>query len=184
MTMAGAQTYLRLPMHAAVRHDWEQRLGSMAILRHLGTVLDLSDDHAVRLHLRQAGLSHQGGLGTEALNGAIIAGMMDCAMSVAGILHFKGRTCGTVQLSIQFMKPVRAPAPTVECYAVRKSPGMVFLEAHLLDAAGRSSVTASGVVGLASLRNGTDAGAQDANWLAPDGLAVPAGQDVAGLAYP
>ncbi|HAT32256.1 MAG TPA: PaaI family thioesterase, partial [Janthinobacterium sp.] len=145
----------------------------MAILAHLGAELDLRDDHAVCLRLTRQGAAHQGGLGTDALNGAIIAGMIDCAMSVAGILHFKGRTCGTVQMSIQFMKPVRAAEPVVACYAVRKSPGMVFLEAHLLDDAGRSSATASGVVGVASLRNGSASGAQDANWLEPAGLAPP-----------
>ncbi|NRR30619.1 PaaI family thioesterase [Oxalobacteraceae bacterium] len=164
---------LRLPVKAAERPDWQRRLGAMAILEHLGVELDLSDEHAVRLRLTRRGPAHQGGLGTAALNGAIIAGMMDCAMSVAGILHFKGRTCGTVQLSIQFMKPVRMAEPVLECYAVRKAPGMVFLEAHLLDAGGRSSASASGVVAVASLRNGSAASAQDANWLAPAGLLPP-----------
>ena len=168
-----AQDALRLPINAEGRTSWQRRLGGMAILAHLGAELDLRDDYAVHLRLKHCGAAQQGGLGTEALNGAIIAGMMDCAMSVAGILHFKGRTCGTVQISIQFMKPVRSPEPVVACYAVRKSPGMVFLEARLLDAAGRSSAMASGIVGLASLRNGSESGEQDANWLEPAGLSEP-----------
>ncbi|WP_143189287.1 hotdog domain-containing protein [Paraburkholderia lycopersici] len=78
----------------------------------------------------------------------MIAGMMDCAMSIAGILHFRGRTCGTVQLSLHFMKPVRCKAQMVECHAVRRASGVVFLEARLLESDQRCAVMATGMVGV------------------------------------
>jgi acyl-coenzyme A thioesterase PaaI-like protein len=141
----------------------------MEILRLLGLDLSLEDEHVVRLTLKQHTSAHGGGLGTEALNGAIIAGMMDCAMSVAGILHFRGRTCGTVQLSIQFMKPVRSTHPVVECHAVRRSPSVVFLEACLLGEDGRCSALATGVVGVAKLSKQKSGEDGRSNWLAPLG---------------
>jgi acyl-coenzyme A thioesterase PaaI-like protein len=160
---------LSIPLAAADRLLWQTRLGSMAILRLLGVELSLEDEHVVRLTLKQHTSAHVGGLGTEALNGAIIAGMMDCAMSVAGILHFRGRTCGTVQLSIQFMKPVRATHPVVVCHAVRKSPSVVFLEARLLGEDGRCSALATGVVGVARLSKQKSGEDGRSNWLAPLG---------------
>lgn len=165
------QAGLRIPFDQAGRDLWQQRLGQMAILHHLGTELDLSHESLVRLHLKHPGIQHQGGLGTEALNGAIIAGMMDCAISVAGIVHFRGKTCGTVQMSIQFMKPVRSMTCSVECYAVRKSPNLVFLEARLIERGNRCSVMATGVVGLAKLgpSEAETPAQQHHNWLAPSG---------------
>lgn len=170
---------LAIPMPAARRAEWQARLSQMAIIDHLGVRLDLTDHQVVRLVLERRTPAHAGGLGTERLNGAMIAGMMDCAMSIAGILHFRGRTCGTVQLSIQFMKPVRCEAPVIECHAVRRASGVVFLEAKLLEANRRCAVLATGMVGV------TRVAAQDAggdgrdNWHAPAGIEPAALHEVA-----
>ncbi|CAM2171593.1 PaaI family thioesterase [Paraburkholderia sacchari] len=161
---------LALPMSAAQRAQWQARLSQMAILDHLGVRLDLTDDFAVRLVLERRTPAHAGGLGTERLNGAMIAGMMDCAMSIAGILHFRGRTCGTVQLSIQFMKPVRCMAPVVECHAVRRASGVVFLEAKLLEANHRCAVMATGIVGVTRVAGQDARGDGRENWHAPAGV--------------
>lgn len=165
-------TALSIPFSVEERRIWQERLSSMAILRHLGVELNLEDEHVVRLTLKQRTPAHIGGLGAEAINGAMIAGMMDCAMSVAGILHFRGRTCGTMQLSIQFMKPVRSLHSVIECHAVRKSPNVVFLESHLLDHDGRSNVLATGIVGISILTKQRSSKDEDgrSNWLAPIGI--------------
>ncbi|MCR4471363.1 PaaI family thioesterase [Burkholderia sp. SCN-KJ] len=136
----------------------------MAILEHLGVELDLDDKHAVRLALVRRTRAHDGGLGAAALNGAMIAGMIDCAMSVAGILHFRGRTCGTMHLSIQFMKAVRDPRPVIECRAIRRTQSLVFVEACLVGRGGRCDVLATGIVAAAQ------SGGESTNWLAPAGM--------------
>jgi acyl-coenzyme A thioesterase PaaI-like protein len=160
---------LRIPASREERQEWERRLCEMPVMKHLGAELDLQDPYIVRLHLRHPSDAHYGGLGTKALNGAMIAGMMDCAMSVAGILHFRGRTCGTLHMSVDFMKPVRSRYPTVECRAVRKSPNVIFLEAQLIECGKRSSVSASGIVGVSGLKQSQNTDAENANWLMPFG---------------
>lgn len=162
---AWASDALDLPGDEADRIRWEACLGAMPILAHLGASLDLSHRRIVRLALVQRTQAHTGGLGTDALNGAIIAGLIDCAMSVTGVLHLRGRTCGTVQLSIQFMKPVKAARPVVECVAVRRSSGVVFVEARLTEGRGRCSVLATGVVGAATLAARDSGGDGRSNWL-------------------
>lgn len=167
---ASNERRLRIPMSREDRLAWEGRLGDMAILDHLGVTLDLQDQFVVRLHLRRMTSAHHGGLGTTALNGAIIAGMVDCAMSVAGILHFRGRTCGTLHLSIDFMKPIRTSQPCVECHAVRRAQNIVFLEARVMERGDRCCVSATGIVGLSVLKQASPSPGEPGNWLMPEGL--------------
>ncbi|WP_334044522.1 PaaI family thioesterase [Burkholderia ambifaria] len=163
---------LDIPGPADARAQWQACLGAMPIIDHLGASLDLSDSRIVRLALVTRTQAHEGGLGTDALNGAIIAGLLDCAMSVTGVLHMRGRTCGTVQMSIQFMKPVRTAYPVVECVAMRRSPSVVFVEARLTEGRGRCSVLATGVVGAATLAQRASGRDGRSNWLERAALAA------------
>ncbi|MGS0894395.1 PaaI family thioesterase [Burkholderia stagnalis] len=162
---AWATEGLDIPGRERDRARWQACLGAMPIIEHLGASLDLSDRRIVRLTLVRRTRAHEGGLGADALNGAIIAGLLDCAMSVTGVLHMRGRTCGTVQLSIQFMKPVRAASPMVECVAMRRSASVVFVEARLTEGRGRCSVLATGVVGAATLAPRASGHDGRSNWL-------------------
>ncbi|MGN6667585.1 MAG: PaaI family thioesterase [Trinickia sp.] len=168
VTAVRGEGALAIPLSLKERRLWCAHLSKMAILDHLGVRLDLDDEHAVRLTLVHRTPAHDGGLGSHALNGAMISGMIDCAMSIAGILHFRGRTCGTMHLSIQFMKAVREPHPVVECRAIRRAPSVVFVEARLLGRNRRCDVLATGMVG--TTQSARDAGADAANWLAPAGM--------------
>ncbi|QMI49060.1 PaaI family thioesterase [Burkholderia sp. MBR-1] len=168
---------LDIPGPADARAQWQACLGAMPIIDHLGAALDLSDRRIVRLALVTRTPAHEGGLGTDALNGAIIAGLIDCAMSVTGILHMRGRTCGTVQMSIQFMKPVRTASPVVECVAMRRSSSVVFVEAQLIEGRGRCSVLATGVVAAATLALRASGRDGRSNWSEQAALAVLAGQN-------
>ncbi len=165
---------LRLPLPAEERGQWQARLNALPVLTHMGAELDLSHPAIVRLKLVRQMDAHMGGLGTTALNGAVIAGMIDCGISTAGILQFRGRTCGTVHLSIDLMKPVRAAHPTLECRVVRRTDSLAFVEARLLGPDGGIHAQASGIVSLARLA-GRHAGAgHHDNWSALHRAAEPA----------
>jgi len=162
------QGKLPIPFSQQERQDWQDHLSKMAILDHLGVKVDLSDKHVVRLRLANRKCAHAGGLGTEALNGAIIAGMVDCAMSIVGILHFRGRACGTVQFSIQFMKSVRDQHPLIECWAIRRSPSLLFVEACILGRNQRSEIVATGMVAVSNSSSASHP--SETRWLAPAGI--------------
>ena len=172
-----------IPLSAERRGEWQDRLSKMAILEHLGVRLDLSGDDAVRLVLERCTPAHAGGLGTERLNGAMIAGMIDCAMSIAGILQFGGRTSGTMQLSIQFMKPVKCKQVTVECRVVRRTSTVAFVEARLVEADGRCAVMATGMVGVARVASRQGSGDGTQNWASPLGMSRTA-SDASGEGSP
>ena len=155
---------LRLPVSAEARVRWQRQLNAMPVLTHMGAELDLSDPAVVRLALLRSNESHRGGLGTTALNGAVIAGMVDCGIATAGILQFRGRTCGTVHLSIDFMKPVRIPNPVLECRVLRRTDSLAFVEALLCGPGGVVYAQASGIVSLARLTRQVEPVIGHENW--------------------
>lgn len=140
---------MRLPLDAQQRACWERRLNGLDVLTHLGAALDLSDPAIVRGRFVKSLPSHAGGLGTRAINGAAIAALVDCGIAATGILLFRGRTCGTLHLSIDFMKPVRFPDPVLDCRIARRTDTLAFVDARLRDDRGQVFVQASGIVALA-----------------------------------
>lgn len=147
---------LPVPLDEPARAAWADRMNRMPAMRLLGAVLDLSDPALVALRLSSVDEHHMGGLGTRAVNGAIIAGMFDGALGVAGVLQFAGRRAGTVELSIKLMRPAfEAP---LEAYAlcIKRTPHLAFTEAELYSD-GRLCAAASGIVAVTSQPKDGDA---------------------------
>ena len=115
----------------------------------IGARLDLSDPAVVRIGLAEVGEHHLGGMGTRAVNGAVIDGLFDLALGVAGTVQFGGRRAGTVELSIKLMRPALEAPIEVLSVALKRSPHLCFTEAELY-AEGRLCAVASGIVAAAS----------------------------------
>ena len=138
-----------IALDAAVRRGWQERLNALPATRLIGGRFDLADPAVVRLSLPTVGAEHQGGLGTRAVNGAVIAGMFDAALGVAGTLQLPGQRAGTVELSIKLMRPAFEAPLEVLAIAVKRTPHLVFTEAELY-ADGRLCASATGIVAVAS----------------------------------
>ena len=138
-----------IPLDADGRRRWQERMNALPGMRLMGAALDLSDAAVVRLTLSQVRDEHLGGLGTRAVNGAVIAGLFDAALGVAGTLQFPGQRAGTVELAIKLMRPAFEAPLEVFGIAVRRTPHLAFTEAEL-HAGGRRCASASGLVAIAS----------------------------------
>ena len=86
----------------AFEAEWNDHPG----MRHMGARLDLSTPGDVCAVVDPIEPAHRGGLGTEAVNGAVIAGIFDLVIGLCGYLQTVGRRAGVAQLSIQFLRPV------------------------------------------------------------------------------
>ena len=140
---------LPIGLDAPARNEFAARMNALASVRMMGVRFDMADPAGVRLALATVPEHHQGGLGTRAVNGAVIAGMFDAALGVAGTCQLAGQRAGTVELSIKLMRPAfEAP---IEVYAItlKQSPHLAFTEAELY-AQGRLCAVASGIVAVAS----------------------------------
>ena len=100
---------------------------------HMGARLDLSDPRHVRAVVDPIKPEHRGGLGTDAVNGAVIAGVFDLVIGLSGYLQTLGRRAGVAQLSIQFLRPVLGERFDIVGYPVRVGTNLVFCTAELHD---------------------------------------------------
>jgi acyl-coenzyme A thioesterase PaaI-like protein len=138
-----------IPLEELDRHAWAARMNALPATRLMGGVFDLADAAVVRLKLGTVAEHHLGGLGTRAINGAVIAAMFDAALGVAGTLQFPGQRAGTVELSIKLMRPAFEAPLEMLAIAVKRTPHLAFTEAEL-HADGRRCALATGIVAVAN----------------------------------
>lgn len=138
----------RIPMDVDQRRRWQEGFNALAGMEVMGATLDLSDECLVRVHLPEVGPHHQGGMGSSAVNGAVIAGLFDAALGVAGVIQFPGKRAGTVELSVKFLRPTRGQSVDAWAVALKRAEGLAFVEGELY-AHGRLCAVATGIVSTA-----------------------------------
>lgn len=140
---------LAIPMPDAKRETWANGFNKLAAMKHFGATLNLSDSHLIHVSLPKLEDHHRGGLGTSAVNGAIIAGLFDCALGVAGVMQFPNKRSGTVELSIKLLRAVLGDTLDFYAVAIKASDSIAFAESELF-CGGRTCALATGIVAVAS----------------------------------
>lgn len=140
---------LRIPLDAAGRVEWQESFNTHAGMQTIGCRLDLADPRVVRVHLPRIEPHHLGGIGSDAVNGAVLAGFFDIALGVAGVLQFPGQRAGTVDLSIKFMRPTLGDSVTAYAVALKRAESIAFVESELYSD-GRLCAIANGMVSRAA----------------------------------
>lgn len=115
------------------RSRLEETWNAHHAMRYLGARVDLSDPDVVRLVVDPVETYHRGGLGTDAVNGVVMSGAFD--LTIGLVAHFAAlqRRVGTVQLSIQYIRPVHGDRFEVLGRLVRRGRTLVFATAELRD---------------------------------------------------
>ena len=116
---------------------------------HMGARVDLSTPGSVRCLVDPVRPEHRGGLGTDAVNGAVIAGIFDLVIGLSGYVHTRGRRAGVAQLSIQFLRPVQGDRFETVGRATRVGTNLVFSTAELHDERGVICARCDGIVAVA-----------------------------------
>jgi acyl-coenzyme A thioesterase PaaI-like protein len=145
-----------IPLDAAERHAWAEQFNDLPALRRFETSVDLADAAIVRVVLESIREHHLGGLRLRAVNGAVLAGLFDCALGVAGTLQFRGKRAGTCELSMKFMRAVFESPIEVFATCVKRTDTLAFAESALYSN-GRLCAIASGLVAVAADRGGEEA---------------------------
>jgi uncharacterized protein (TIGR00369 family) len=86
----------------------ENFFNSSAQLKQMYIRVDLSNPASPVVTIDQVSEIHQGGIGTEAVNGAVIAMLVDLAIGLLGIQHFAEGMTATSNLNINYVKPLIA----------------------------------------------------------------------------
>ena len=142
----------------AERRALAERLNRHPGMLHLGARIDLSDgDGEVRAVVDPIEPHHRGGLGTDAVNGVVIAGIFDLVIGITGYLHVFGRRAGVAQLNIQYLRPVTGDRFEVVGRPTRVGQNLVFATAELQDRQGRLCARSDGIVAVSSSAHGAAA---------------------------
>lgn len=86
-------------------------------VKHHGIRVNLDDPTKPRVILDPVTDSHRGGIGSSAVNGAVIAAMFDLAIGLLGARFWTEGLAATATLNIQYLRPALADSVTVlaEC---------------------------------------------------------------------
>jgi uncharacterized protein (TIGR00369 family) len=77
-------------------------------LKHSLLRVDLSDINKPVVIIDEVQEFHRGGVGTDAVNGAVIAMLADLAIGLLGLQHYADGMTATSNLSINYVKPLVA----------------------------------------------------------------------------
>jgi uncharacterized protein (TIGR00369 family) len=129
-----------------IEREWNTHPG----MRHLGAQIDLGTPGVVRAIVDPLRPHHRGGMGTEAVNGAVIAGVLDVVVGLTGHLQMPTHRAGVAQLHIHYLRPVRGDRFTVIGRPTRVGRRLVFVSAELRDERDTVCALGDGIVAVAA----------------------------------
>ncbi len=104
-------TNLHRIRQTAIDKNWKEMelfFNSSVQLKHSGIRIDLTNISKPLVIIDIVEEHHKGGIGTEAVNGAVIAMLVDLAIGLLGLPHYAEGMTGTSNLSITYAKPLHA----------------------------------------------------------------------------
>ena len=147
-----SETYGTLAALRALGDAWN---GSPPMQR-LGARLEFQRVDRVRAVIDPVETYHRGGMGTDAVNGVVLAGLFDLAIGTVGWLTRPDTRSATVTLAMTFLKPTRGDRVTVEAGLLRAGTNLTFASAEIFDGNDQVTARCEGTVAVAHGRYGTD----------------------------
>lgn len=92
---------------------------------------------------------HRGGMGTDVVNGPVLAGLFDLVIGTVGWLSRPESRSATVTLSMTFLRPTRGNRVVVEGRLLRAGTNLTFAAAEVIDEQGGVTARCDGTVAVA-----------------------------------
>ena len=87
--------------------DIENIFNRSVQLQFIGARIDMSDPSVPKAFIDAIKDFHEGGIGSDAVNGGVIATIADLALGLLGLAHFKEGMTATAQITVHYLKPFR-----------------------------------------------------------------------------
>lgn len=129
-------------------------------MKHFGARLEFTRVDQVRAVIDPVLPIHRGGLGTDAVNGVVLAGLFDLVIGTVGWLSRPESRSATVNLSMSFVRPTRGDRVVAEARLIRSGLNLIFASAEIRDAEDRVTARCDGTCAIA-LGKPDSAGLQD-----------------------
>ncbi len=118
-------------------------------MERLGARLQFERVDRVRAVIDPVQSYHRGGIGTDAVNGAVLAGLFDLAIGTVGWLSRPDTRSATVSLAMTFLRPTRGDRVVVEARLLRAGTNLMFAAAEISDEQGEVTARCDGTVAVA-----------------------------------
>ena len=118
-------------------------------MQRLGARLDFERVDRVRAVLDPVTRYHRGGMGTDAVNGVVLAGLFDLAIGTVGWLTRPDARSATVSLAMTVLRPTRGDRVVVEARLLRAGTNLTFAAAEIFDGSGQVTARCDGTVAVA-----------------------------------
>jgi len=118
-------------------------------MQRIGAKLEFERVDRVRAVIDPVMPYHRGGMGTDAINGPVLAGLFDLVIGTVGWLSRPDTRSATVTLSMTFLRPTRGSRVVVEGRLLRSGTNLTFATAEVLDDEGQVTARCDGTVAVA-----------------------------------
>ena len=118
-------------------------------MQHFGARLEFTRVDRVRAVIDPVLPVHRGGLGTEAVNGVVLAGLFDLVVGTVGWLTRPEARSATVTLSMSFFRPTRGDRVVAEARLIRAGMNLIFAAAEISDGEDRVTARCDGTCAIA-----------------------------------
>ena len=118
-------------------------------MKHFGARLEFTRIDRVRAVIDPVQAFHRGGMGTDAVNGVVLAGLFDLVIGTVGWLTRPETRSATVNLSMSFFRPTRGDRISSEARLVRAGMNLVFAAAEITDGSGEVTARCDGTCAVA-----------------------------------
>jgi uncharacterized protein (TIGR00369 family) len=122
-------------------------------MRQLGARLEFERLDRVRAVIDPVRPYHRGGMGTEAVNGPVLAGLFDLVIGTVGWLTRPDTRSGTVSLAMTFLRPTQGDRIVAEARLLRTGTNLTFAAAEIFDGDGEVTARCDGTVAVARGRS-------------------------------
>jgi uncharacterized protein (TIGR00369 family) len=120
-------------------------------LKHFGLTVHFPDPEHVEVRADAIRPEHRGGLGTDAVNGGVLAAVFDLAIGCSAALVDPTRRSATTQLSMSFERPLKGDAFRAVSEVDSFGSSLLFASARIIDQSGQVCARCRGVVRLSKL---------------------------------
>jgi uncharacterized protein (TIGR00369 family) len=130
---------------------YAREFSNSQMLKHFGAVVSFPNGNTVEVRIATIRPEFRGGMGTTAVNGGILSAMFDLAIGCTAALVDPTRRSATIQLSMNFMRPVLGE--TLRAIAKIESHGSssIFASAKIVDERDEVCATAQGISKIAKV---------------------------------
>ena len=140
-----SDAYATLEALRALADTWN----SSPPMRRIGARLEFERVDRVRAVIDPVMPYHRGGMGTDAVNGPVLAGLFDLAIGTVGWLTRPDTRSATVSLAMTFLRPTRGDRVVVEARLLRAGMNLAFAAAEIVDGEGNVTARCDGTVAVA-----------------------------------